>query len=178
MAQKLLTPVKMLPQQIQNPPFITKLQDLASGRQTGSPACHCASVYGILGQPVALAYDQDDLNSLPCLLVLNKQVAGFTFLDYLNNISIRIIYKLLLGYAGGTAIVAQPQPIPVDVEAPPIAVTSTSEITQSESTERPEEAETEKKPTVEPEVASEAARDGDPDSVAKSPPSKQQSPLK
>ncbi|KAM7541627.1 hypothetical protein Aperf_G00000045797 [Anoplocephala perfoliata] len=165
-----------------------------------------ASVYGILGQPVALAYDQNDLTSLPCLLVLNRQDIGFTFLVYLNNISIRIIYsirlpedkrealklntpivsielhpngeELLLGYAGGTAIVAQPQPIPVDVEAPPIAVTSTSENTQPESTERPEEAEAEKKPTVEPEVAAEAARDGDPDSVAKSPPSKQQSPLK
>ncbi|KAM7540395.1 hypothetical protein Aperf_G00000045854 [Anoplocephala perfoliata] len=86
--------------------------------------------------------------------------------------------ELLLGYAGGTAIVAQPQPIPVDVEAPPIAVASTSENTQPASTERPEEAETKKKPDVEPEVAAEAARDGDPESVAKSPPSKQQSPLK
>ncbi|KAM7539522.1 hypothetical protein Aperf_G00000045777 [Anoplocephala perfoliata] len=168
---------------------------------------------------------EDDLTSLPFLLILNKQVVSFTFLVYLNNISIRIIYsirferfqflsfilydefilsklpenkrealklntlivsielypdgeELLLGYASGTAIVAQPQPIPADVEAPPTAVTSTSENTQSESTERPEEAETEKKPTVEPEVVAEAARDGDPDSVAKSPPSKQQSPLK
>ncbi|KAM7540473.1 hypothetical protein Aperf_G00000045830 [Anoplocephala perfoliata] len=136
MAQKMLTPVKRLPQQIQNLPFITKLPGLAS-------------VYGILWQQDALAYDQD-----LCLLAVS----------YSHG-------HIAVNRGSATAD-------PRRYRSVPIAVTSTSENTQSESTERPEEAEIEKKPTVEPEVAAEAARDGDPESVAKSPPSKQQSPLK
>ncbi|VDO08684.1 unnamed protein product [Rodentolepis nana] len=268
MAQKLLTPFKKLPQQIQNLPFLSKLQDLTTGRQSGSPDSHCASVYGIMEQPVALAYDQDlcliavayanghievygmpglsfpvdsaisgikfmeflrnegrlllatsscliilelnassghwekkhsvhfsfeseevitawaigngvvyvgsstgtlrqvavengnmtvgddDLTSLPALLVLNKLPEDKRESLKLNTAVVSIELhpqsgELLLGYAGGTAIVAQPQPIPV-------AMTYTEENIQAESSEKPEETESEKKSLDEIDVPAES----------------------
>lgn len=57
--------------------------------------------------------------------------------------------ELLLGYAGGTAIVAQPQPIPV-------AVKHIAENTQAEPTEKPEETDSEKKSSEELDVPTES----------------------
>ncbi|KAL5971333.1 hypothetical protein TSMEX_000934 [Taenia solium] len=260
MTQKLLTPFKKLPQQIQNLPIFQKFQDLATGRQTAALACHCASVYGIMEQPVALAYDQDlcllavayahgyievygmpglsfpvdymiggikfmeflrnegrlllatsarlislelnatsghwerkdsvslpfapdesitafaigkgvvyvgssagtlrqvaiqhgtmtvgddDLTSLPCLLILNKLPEDKREALKLNTPIVSIELhpdgsELLLGYAGGTAIIVQPQAIPV---APPVSTIPAVENTPNEAGEKPEEAEAEK----------------------------------
>ncbi|KAM3172572.1 hypothetical protein ACTXT7_014252 [Hymenolepis weldensis] len=273
MVQKLLTPFKKLPQQIQNLPFLSKLQDLTTGRQSGSPACYCASVYGVMEQPVALAYDQDllllavayahghinvygmpglsfsvdsvipgvkfmeflrnegrlllatsssliilelnassghwekthsvhlsfepeeeitafaigngvvyvgsstgtlrqvavengnmtvgddDLTSLPALLVLNKLPEDKREGLKLNTAIVSIELhpqggELLLGYAGGAAIVAQPQPIP-------IAMKHTAENTQAEPTEKPEETDSEKKSSEELDVPSEFVAKGE-----------------
>lgn len=89
--------------------------------------------------------------------------------------------ELLLGYAGGTAIVVQPQPVPVAVETSPTAATSTSENNQPESIDKPEEVEIGKKPSAELGVPAEGTQNEDPvsaDPAVKSAPSKQQSSIK
>nr|CDS25932.2 cell polarity protein; lethal giant larvae [Hymenolepis microstoma] len=97
----------------------------------------------------------DDLTSLPALLVLNKLAENKRESLKLNTAIVSIELhpqsgELLLGYAGGTAIVAQPQPIPV-------AMTPTAENIQAESTEKPEETESEKKSLEEIDVPTESA---------------------
>ncbi|VDN14893.1 unnamed protein product [Dibothriocephalus latus] len=59
MAQKFFEPLKKLPQKIQNLPWVQKLQDLTTGKHTEQPHCYNASTYGIIDDPVCLAYDQD-----------------------------------------------------------------------------------------------------------------------
>uniref|UniRef100_A0A5K3EIZ6 LLGL domain-containing protein n=1 Tax=Mesocestoides corti TaxID=53468 RepID=A0A5K3EIZ6_MESCO len=58
MSQKLLTPLKKLPQQIQNLSIFQKLQDLTSGKPTGTLSSFFVSSYGVMDQPVGLAYDR------------------------------------------------------------------------------------------------------------------------
>ncbi|VDL59502.1 unnamed protein product [Hymenolepis diminuta] len=99
----------------------------------------------------------DDLTSLPALLVLNKLPEDKRESLKLNTAIVSIELhpqggELLLGYAGGTAIVAQPQPIPTTIK-------HTAENTQAEPTEKPEETDSEKKSSEELDVPT--------DSVAK-----------
>ncbi|KAH9277778.1 Lethal(2) giant larvae -like protein 1 [Echinococcus granulosus] len=88
----------------------------------------------------------DDLTSLPCLLILNKLPEDKREVLKLNTpiVSIELHPNgegLLLGYAGGTAIVAQPQAIPLTLPVPSI---STVENPRDEAGEKPEEGEAEK----------------------------------
>lgn len=64
--------------------------------------------------------------------------------------------ELLLGYAGGTAIAAQPQPIPVAIETPPVVTTENTHTELSEKTEETEATTAEKKPGEEPEAHTES----------------------
>lgn len=59
MAQKFFEPFKKLPQKIQNLPWVQKFQDFTTGKHTEQPHCYNASTYGIIDDPICLAYDQD-----------------------------------------------------------------------------------------------------------------------
>ncbi|VDM16152.1 unnamed protein product [Hydatigera taeniaeformis] len=93
----------------------------------------------------------DDLTSLPCLLILNKLPEDKRESLKLDTPIVSIELhpdgeELLIGYSGGTVIIAQPEAIPL---TPPVPTTSTVENISNEAGEKAE-GEAEKKQTQPP----------------------------